>query len=63
MFVLMILGGWVGELLDVKGAFLHGGFEPNDEPIHMEVPEGFEKHYDPLYYVLLLLNTIYGFRI
>jgi hypothetical protein len=28
----------------------------------MEVPQGFEKHYDPMYYVLLLLKTIYGLK-
>jgi hypothetical protein len=28
----------------------------------MEVPQGSEKHYDPMYYVLLLLKTIYGLK-
>jgi hypothetical protein len=28
----------------------------------MEVPEGFDKYYDPMYYVLLLLQTIYGLK-
>ena len=28
----------------------------------MKVPQGFEKHYDPKYYVLLLLQTIYGLK-
>jgi hypothetical protein len=26
------------------------------------VPQGFEKHYDPMYYVLLLMKTIYGLK-
>ena len=57
----MIMAGWVGELIDVKGAFLHGDFEDNDE-IYMEVPEGFEQHYDPKKFVLRLLQTIYGLK-
>jgi hypothetical protein len=32
------------------------------EANHMEVPQGFEKLYDPMYYVLLLLKTIYGLK-
>jgi hypothetical protein len=41
MFVLTILGrGWVGELLDISGAFLHGDFGSEDEPIHMEYQKG-----------------------
>jgi hypothetical protein len=61
VMVLMIMGGWVGELLDVKGAFLHGDFE-EDRNVYMEVPEGFEKYYDPRIYVLYLLQTIYGLK-
>jgi hypothetical protein len=61
VLVLMIMAGWVGEILDVQGAFLHGEFDQGEE-IHMEVPQGFEKHYDPMYYVLLLLKTIYGLK-
>ena len=26
-FILMIIGGWYAELLDVQGAFFHGDFE------------------------------------
>jgi hypothetical protein len=61
VLVLMIMAGWVGEILDIQGAFLHGEFDQGEE-IHMEVPQGFEKHYDPMYYVLLLLKTIYGLK-
>ena len=53
------MAGWVGEILNLQGTFLHGKFD-NGKTIHMEVPKGFEKHYDPTYYVLLLLKTIYG---
>jgi hypothetical protein len=58
VLVLMIMAGWVGEILDVQGAFLHGEFDQGEE-VDMDVPQGFEKHHDPMYYVLLLLKTIY----
>jgi hypothetical protein len=61
VMVIMIMANWCGELLDIKGAFLHGDFE-DGKNVFMEVPEGFEKHYDPMYYVLLLLQTIYGLK-
>jgi hypothetical protein len=54
----MIMDNWCGELIDIKGAFLHGDFE-DGKNVYMEVPEGFDKCYDPLYYVLLLSRTIY----
>jgi hypothetical protein len=57
----MMMAGWVGEILNVQGAFLHGEFDKGEE-IHMEVPQGFEKYYAPMYYVLLLLKTIYGLK-
>ena len=46
-------------MLDVKGAFLHGDFT-DGEKVHMKVPQGFERWYDPRLYVLLLLQTLYG---
>ena len=55
------MAGWVGEVLDIQGAFLHGLFEDNEEH-YIEVPEGFEKYYDPIEYLLLLLRTIYGLK-
>jgi hypothetical protein len=61
VLVIMLLADWVGELIDIKGAFLHGDFE-DGKNVYMEVPEGFEKYYDPLYYVLYLLQTIYGLK-
>jgi hypothetical protein len=61
VFTLMLMAGWVGELLDVKGAFLHGDFE-DEEDVYMKVPQGFESYYDPRIYVLLLLQTLYGLK-
>ena len=59
VIVLMLMAGWVGELLDVKGAFLHGDIN-KAQRMYMEVPKGFNNHYDRSYYVLLLLQTLYG---
>ncbi len=54
------MAGWYGELLDVKGAFLHGEFEEGEQ-LFMEIPEGFQMYY-PMGMVLLLLKTIYGLK-
>jgi hypothetical protein len=56
LLILMLMASWSAEVLDVKGAFLHGGFE-DGEQIYMGVPEGFEKHYTEGH-VLLLLHTL-----
>jgi hypothetical protein len=63
VLILMIMAGWVGELLDINGTFLHmcSNFEDGNN-VYMKVPEGFKKYYDPLYYVLLLLNTNYRLK-
>ena len=61
LFVMMLMADWVGHVLDVKGAFLRGEFEPNQPPIYIKVPEGFENFY-PIGCVLLLLHTIYGLK-
>ena len=58
--VLMIMAGWLANVVDVKGAFLHGEFTDGEE-IFMEVPRGFEKHYEGNV-VLRLLKTIYGLK-
>jgi Reverse transcriptase (RNA-dependent DNA polymerase) len=55
---LMLMATWYGELLDVKGAFLHGEFGPRKKRLHMRIPQGMEKFY-PLNWILLLLKTIY----
>ena len=51
----------VGHVVDVKGAFLRGKFEPNQPPFCIKVPEGLEKFY-LIGCVLLLLHTIYGLK-
>jgi hypothetical protein len=48
------------EVLDIKGAFLHGEFE-DGERIYMEIPKGFECFYASNL-VLLLLATLYGLK-
>lgn len=58
MLTLMLIGKWHAEIVDVKGAFLHGEFHDGEE-IHMEVPEGFERHYSDNV-VLMLQRTLYG---
>jgi hypothetical protein len=60
VFVLIAMTGWYAELLDVKGAFLHGEFDEGTA-IYMKVPEGFEKYYGNDV-VLLILKTIYGLK-
>lgn len=60
VFVLAIMAKMYMEVLDVKGAFLHGEFE-DGERIYMEIPQGFEKHF-PRNYVWLLLMTLYGLK-
>jgi hypothetical protein len=41
ILILLIMAGWYVELIDVKGAFLHGVFEKGGK-VYMEVPQGFE---------------------
>ena len=59
--MLRIMARWVGEILDVKKAFLHGNFDKGKN-VNWKVPEGFKKYYDPMYYVLLLLQMLYGLK-
>ena len=56
----MIMAGWYAEILDVRGAFLHGEFEEGTR-LFMEVPDGFRTFY-PGDVLLLLLQTIYGLK-
>ena len=58
MLILLVMANWLGWIVDVKGAFLHGTFKNNKE-IYMKVPQGFEKHY-PTYVMLHLMRTLYG---
>jgi hypothetical protein len=58
VFILMLMAGWFGLLLDVNGAFLNGRFQKQHR-VYMGVPQGFEKYF-PGDVVLLLLRTLYG---
>jgi hypothetical protein len=58
VLIIILMTGLSAELLDVKGAFLHGEFE-KDRKVYMQVPEGMETYY-PQDCVLLLLKTLYG---
>jgi Reverse transcriptase (RNA-dependent DNA polymerase) len=57
-FVLMLLAGWVGYIVDINVAFLHGQFEERHK-IYLSVSKGFKKYYGSDV-VLLLQQTLYG---
>jgi hypothetical protein len=44
VLILMLMADWQGQIVDMKGMFLHGEFE-DGEVIYMKVPRGFEKLY------------------
>ena len=44
VLVLMVMASMIAHIVDVKEAFLHGGFE-DGEKVHMAIPRGFEKHF------------------
>jgi hypothetical protein len=58
VLVLIIMAGWWAEVMDVRGAFLPGMFQPH-HLMYMTVPQGFENMYPPNG-VLLLLWMLYG---
>ncbi len=60
VLILMIMADWQGQIVDVKGAFLHGEFK-DGKVIYMKVPRGFEKFY-PDDMVLKLKKCIYGLK-
>ncbi len=60
MPILMIRANWQGQIVEVKGAFLHGEFE-DSKVIYMKVPRGFEKFY-PDDVVLKLKKCIYRLK-
>jgi Reverse transcriptase (RNA-dependent DNA polymerase) len=60
VFVIMIMAGWTGHVLDVRGAFLKGNFG-DGETLYVHVPQGMEKWYGDKVY-LLLHKTIYGLK-
>ena len=45
IMTLMLMASMISAVVDIKGAFFCGDTEDGEE-IHMEVPRGFEKHYD-----------------
>ena len=59
LFVLMLMAGYIGYMVDIHGAFLHGEYH-NGERMYSEVPEGFHDRWDPKIWLWLLLKTIYG---
>ena len=40
---LALMSSWAEKILYVKGAFLRGEFEEEEETCYVEVPQGFEK--------------------
>jgi hypothetical protein len=60
IMTIMIMAGWVTNVVDVKGSFLHGEFT-DDKEIYMEVPQGWERFY-PQNTVLKLMKTIHGLK-
>jgi hypothetical protein len=60
VLILMIMANWQGQIVDVKGAFLHGEFK-DGKVIYMKVPLGFEKFY-PDDVALKLKKCIYGLK-
>ena len=58
VLALLLIYGWYTEIIDMKGAFLHGRFEVR-ERIYIHIPQGFEDYYDKDV-VLLLKKTVYG---
>jgi Reverse transcriptase (RNA-dependent DNA polymerase) len=57
-FVLMLLAGLVGYIVDVNSAFLHGHFEEKHK-MYLSVPKGFKKYHGSDV-VLLLQQTLDG---
>ncbi len=55
------VAGYDARVIDVKGAFLKGDFENNEE-IYMTIPEGFEKYYPKENTWLQIMKPIYGLK-
>jgi hypothetical protein len=60
VLILWIMANWYAEVTDVRGAFLHGEFEPRQQ-LFVYAPQGFEYYYKPNV-VLMLMKTIYGLK-
>ena len=41
VMMLALMSGWIANILDVKGAFFHSGFDEGEKTIYMEVLEAF----------------------
>ena len=61
VMVLILMAGCIVNILDVKGAFLHGEFDEGKKKIYMEVPEAFEGIFRSGV-LLMLIKTIYGLK-
>jgi hypothetical protein len=59
-FVLIIMAGWTGHVLDVRGAFIKGNFGDN-ETLYIHVPQRMEK-WNTGDVVLLLHNPLSGLK-
>ena len=57
---MILMGGWVSRIVDVKELFLHWKFEKG-EKVYIKVPEGREG-FCPPNAVLLLPRTMYGLK-
>ncbi|KAL7579260.1 hypothetical protein ACA910_011419 [Epithemia clementina (nom. ined.)] len=60
LLVLLLMAMWLAWVVDVKGTFLKGKFEPKHK-VYMKVPKGFEKWF-PENFIILLRKTLYGIR-
>jgi Reverse transcriptase (RNA-dependent DNA polymerase) len=60
VFIIMLVAGWSGHVIDVRGAFLKGDFG-DGETLYMHLPQGMEKWYGSNVY-LLLGKTLYGLK-
>jgi hypothetical protein len=62
ILTLMIMAIWLRELLDVKGAFLHGDFGPKEVPIPMKIPQGFKISIPTRLVVVAVENNLVRFE-
>jgi hypothetical protein len=61
VMVLALMTVWTAQIIDVKGAFLHGEFDENYEEVYLRPPKRFQHIYGNDV-VVLLLKAIYGLR-
>jgi len=46
VMVLALMTVWTAQIIDVKGAFLHGDFDENYEKVYLRPPKGFQRIYE-----------------